>query len=153
MTSFTPDVLPKLLIELRDDTDVADIVGANPSINPPRVRGVEPAQGDSQGADNFRAFVVLVQLDATRLPRVPVQRVRIVARCYGRTPKEAADLRWACSNALHERGPRLYASGLGVYLTRDDVGGDQQKDPSTQQPYQTFIIEAFATTQAVATGS
>lgn len=143
------DVLPKLLIELRDDTDVAAIVDR-------RVRGFEPAPGDADfeidaaSEHKFKhAFVVLVQLEALRILRVPVQRPRIVARCYGRTHAEAAALRWACSKAIHLVGPRVHNNGLGIYLSKDDGGGEQEKDPDTQQPLQLLLIDLFATTQAV----
>lgn len=157
------DVLPKLLTEIRDDDAVAAIVGT-------RVRGFEPAppvrhpdtgavleKGDArQGTtqDPYVAFVVLVQLDAPREKRMPVQRAVIAARCYGRTPAEAASLRWAVSKAVHPstgpRGVRVHANGLGIYQSFDEAGGEQEKDPNTEQPYQTVVIASLATTQAVA---
>lgn len=156
MIDFVPDVLPKVLIEIREDAAVADIAGENPHDAKPRVRGVEPGPGDEHAGNNsdpYRAFVVLVQLSAPRLSRVPVQRPRIIARCYGRTHPEAAALRWAVSNAIHSIGPRVHANGLGIYLSKDDSGGEQEKDPDTQQPYQELDIDLFATTQAVTNGS
>ena len=150
MTLLVPDVLPKILIELRDDEDVADIVGVNPTSDPPRVRGFEPAPGDAKGPGEYKAFVVVVQLDAPRLGRLPVQRPRIAVSCYGRTLQEAAALRWACSNAIHYIGPRTHTNGLGIYISRDDTGGEQEKDPDTKQPLQVFIVDLFATTQEVA---
>jgi hypothetical protein len=141
--TFTPDALPKILIELRDDADVADIVDD-------RVRGFEPAPGDAQGPGSYKAFVVVVQLDAPRLGRIPVQRPRIAVRCYGRTHQEAAALRWACSNAVHNTGPRVHTNGLGIYQSMDDTGGEQEKDPDTKQPLQQFIVDLFATTMEVA---
>jgi hypothetical protein len=148
---MVPDVLPKLLVEIRDDADVDAIVDG-------RVRGVEPAPGDAgwttdgDGNRTFsNAFVVLVQLDAPRLgPRVPLQAAVIAVRCYGRTHAEAAALRWAVSNAVHNLSPRVKANGLGIYQSRDDSGGEQLVDPDTQQPYQQFVIGALATTVAVA---
>jgi hypothetical protein len=153
---MVPDALPKVLIEVREDSEVAAIAGENPHVTTPRVRGFEPAPGDAQAGNDqapYKAFVVLVQLDAPRLPRVPVQRPRIAARCYGRTHAEAAALRWAVSNAIHMIGPRVHANGLGIYLSKDESGGEQEKDPDTSQPYQTLFIDLFATTQAVTTGS
>ncbi len=140
--TFSADALPKILIELRDDIEVDAIVDG-------RVRGFEPAPGDAQGPGSYKAFVCVVQLDAPRLGRIPVQRPRIAVKCYGRTPQEAAALRWACSNAIHNVGPRTYANGLGTYISMDDGGGEQEKDPDTAQPYQTFVVDLFATTQEV----
>lgn len=137
-----PDALPKILLELRDDPDVDDIVSG-------RVRGFEPAPGDAKGPGEYQAFVVVSQLDAPRLGRIPVQRPRIAVRCYGRTQQEAAALRWACSNVLNDAGPRTHNNGLGIYQSMDDTGGEQELDPDTKQPLQTFIVDLFATTQEV----
>jgi len=151
-----PDALPKILIEIREDAGVIAIAGENPHVTKARVRPFEPGPGDEQAGNDlapYRAFVVLVQLDAPRMARVPVQRPRIAARCYGRTHAEAAALRWAVSNSIHMIGPRIHANGLGIYLSKDESGGEQEKDVDTQQPFQTIFIDLFATTQAVATGS
>ena len=153
------DVLPKLLIEIRDDDAVDAIVDG-------RVRGFQPQPptvdsdtgdliepGDARGPGEYVPFVVLVQLDAPRDIRVPIQRPTIVARCYGRTPAEAASLRWAVSNAIHHIGPRVHANGLGIYHSTNPTGGEQEADPDTGQPMQALVINAVATTVAVGVGS
>lgn len=150
------DVLGKLLIELRDD-DAVDAIAHG------RVRGYEPApdtvdpssgavveQGDARGPGEYVAFVVLTRLDAPRDRRSVGQYPRIAIRCYGRTRPEAYALYAACSDALHGRGPRVHANGLGIYLSFDDTGASQESDPRTQQPYEEFIAALIATTQAVA---
>lgn len=137
------DALGKVLIEIREDSAVAALVGT-------RVRGFEPAPDDARGPGEYQAFVVLSLLDDPRVgPRIPVHRALIAARCYGRTPAEAASLRWAVSNAIHGLSPRVKANGLGIYQSLDDGGGAQEKDPDTQQPYQTFTFAVLATTVAV----
>ena len=150
------DALGKLVLEVRDDTAVDAIAHG-------RVRGVDPAAqvrnpgtgavmaaADAKGPGEYVAHVVMVLLDDPRVaPRLPVHRPRIAVRCYGRTRAEAAALRWAVSNALHLVGPRLKTNGLGIYQTLDDSGGAQQTDPETQQPYESFVITALATTVAV----
>lgn len=146
---MTPDVLPKLLTEIRDDPAVDAIVDG-------RVRGFEPRgasgsyEGDALGPGSYKAFVVLVQLSSTRDRRLPIQQATIAVRCYGRTPIEAAELRWAVSNAIHAAGPRVFANGLGIYLTFEESGGEQESDPDTRQPLQVLVITATATTVAVA---
>ena len=150
--SFNWDPLGKVLTEIRDDAGVAAIAGVNPS-GTARVRGFEPAPSDvhaGNSTDPYRAFVVLVNEGGSRLKRVPVQRPRILARCYGRTPAEAAQLAAAVSDSIHGQGPRVFANGLGIYLSNDDAGGEQDKDPDTNQPFVTIFIDLFATTQAVA---
>lgn len=137
------DVLPKLLLELRQDGAVSAIVST-------RVAGDEPKEGWAQGPGSYRAFVVLTNLVTPRHPQVPTQAARISARCYGRTAVEASSLYGACSDAIHAVGPRVFSNGLGIYVTHDDTGGNPGKDPDTKQPYVSFVIEAIATTQVVA---
>lgn len=141
--TFSADALPKILLELRDDEDVDEIVDG-------RVRGFEPAPGDAQGPGSYKAFVVVVQRDASRIGRLPVQRPQITVICMGRTHAEAAALRWACSNALHNIGPRVHNNRLGFYISMDSSGGEQEMDPDTKQPRQTFNVDLFATTMEVA---
>lgn len=154
--SFNWDPLGKLLIEIRDDAAVEAIAGANPTSTPARVRGFEPApktssyDGDAHGSGEYRAFVVLANLGGSRMYRVPVQRPRILARCYGRTPAEAAELAAAVSDAIHYQGPRVHSNDLGIYASFDETGGEQDQDPDTQQPLVTLFIDLLATTQAVA---
>ena len=140
---MTPDVLPKLITELRADAALAALVGD-------RIAGVEPKGAWVKGPGQYVAHVVLVQLDASRITRTPVQRFVIEARCYGRDFAEAAAVRWAVSEALHLAGGRTFANGLGIYQTLDESGGAQEKDPQTDQPYQLLTITGHATTMAAA---
>lgn len=144
------DPVGKLLTELRDDDAVAAIAGENPHIAVPRVRSPEPGPGDAQGAGSYRAFVVVSTLATPRHPSVPIQRDRHNVSCYGRTPEEAAALYAACSDALHHKGPRSRSDGQAIYVTHDDTGGTEDKDPDTSQPRYQFVVETLATTQAVA---
>lgn len=150
----TLDVLPKLLIEIRDDEVVDSIVDG-------RVRGKE-AQGpvlDAQGrqlypgdarpAGEYVPFVVLRRLGSPPHPRVPIQTARILFQCYGRDDREAAVLRNACARVVHGAAPRVFANGLGIYASHDISGGTQEADPDTQQPMESFVVEAVATAQAV----
>jgi len=146
--TFVPDVLPKLLLELRSDEAVAAIVGQ-------RVRGAEPAPGDAAWSDHedgrrtfAHSFIVVVRLDAPRHAQLPVQFPTFAVRNYGTDRRRAAELRWAASDALHRKGPRL-SGGLGIYQSLEDAGGEQETDPDTGQPLETFIVSAIATTQAV----
>lgn len=154
------DPLPKIIDELRDASAIAAIVGANPTSTPVRVRGGEPAgpivnpdtgavitEGDA--TTPFRAFIVVVRLTSPRHPRLPIQRPRYAIRCYGRTRVEAAALAMAASDALHGVGPRVHGNGLGIYVTHDDVGMQDDIDPDTNQPLCFIIVEALATTQVV----
>lgn len=143
------DVLPKILNELRD-ADAVDAIVAG------RVRGYEPAPGDSQGGTRehpYKAFVVVVRLASPRHPRLPIQFPQIFVRCYGRDRKEAFDLYAACSDVIHDIGPRVHPNGLGIYISKDSSGASQDRDPDTQQPLETFVVSAIATTVPVGAGS
>jgi hypothetical protein len=133
------DPLGKLLTEIRDDPAVAALTS--------RVRGGEPAPGDS--ATPFQRFVVLVRLGATRKKRAPVQEVRIAVRCYGSTYQDAAALYGAVSDAIHNVGPRIGATGVLIHRSFDDIGMGASKDPDTGQPHEDGVIQLFAATQVV----
>lgn len=149
----TWDPVGRLVTELRDDPAVAAIVGQNPTMHP-RVRGQNPAAGDTRSDDRgeaagYRAHIVIVTLGLPRHPQVPLLRARHAIRCYGRTAEEATALYVAASRALHARGPRR-AGVQAIYVTHDDTGGDYTTDPDTLQPLYTFTVETVATTQVVA---
>lgn len=153
------DVVGKLLIEIRDDPAVDAIVEG-------RVRGYKPAApvihpetgvvitpGDLRGPGEYVPFVVLVGTPGVREIRLPISRPTVLVRCYGRTPQEAAALRWAVSNAIHHTGTRVHGNGLGIWDTWESSGGDQDQDPDTDQPFESLSIRAIASTQAVGVGS
>ena len=115
-----------------------------------RVRGMEPGPGDVQPAGSYRRFVVLVMLDDPPDPFLPIQRARIGFRCYGTDPHDAAVLYGATVQALHDIGPEIASSGLGIYKLKVETGGTADKDPDTQQPVVTGVLSLIATAQAVA---
>ena len=80
---------------------------------------------------------------------MPVQFPRVVVRCYGATPQGAKALYVACSNVLHDVGPRTVSS-VGFYRSKDATGGEEGTDPRTKQPYVEFTAEYIAATAAVA---
>lgn len=151
MTDPQIDPMGGLILELREDADVAALVGV-------RVRGFEPQgatdtyEGDALGPGHYKAFVVLVALSVPPHRRVPVTWAEYGVRCYGRTTREAWDVWAAVAKALHAVGPRLRSNGLGIYATHV-TGGAQDKDPKTSQPVVTGTIQLIATTQAVTTGA
>jgi len=133
------DPLGTLLTEIRDDPAVAALTT--------RVRGGEFAPGDA--AVPFRRVVVLVRLGMTRDKRAPVQAVRIAVRCYGSTYQDAAALYGAVSDAIHNVGPRIGATGALIYRSFDDIGTGADKDPDTGQPHEDGVIQLFSATQVV----
>jgi hypothetical protein len=140
------DVIGKLVIELREQPQIAALVGQ-------RVRGFELAPGDGQGPGQYRRFVLLQLLDAPRIPgfrRAPVRVPHITCKVGGLTPQDAMATYGVVAAALHAAGPRVHANGLGIYNSFDDTGPSPVKDPETQQPVVDFVITLLATTQAVA---
>ncbi len=137
------DPFGKALIELRDDPVVAGITD--------RIRGHEPAPGDANGPGEYQAFVVVTDLGTIRYRRgIPVQVERIDVRCYADNYTNAKALFLACSDALHDVGPRVHSNGLGIYQSHDDTGGQEGSDPRTKQPYVEGVFELIATTAVVA---
>lgn len=137
------DPMGSLIVEVRDDVDVDALVDG-------RVRGFQPAPGDAQPLGKFKAFVVLVTLDAPPHPQLPITFASYALRAYGVTPQGAWAVWGACVKALHRYGPRVKASGLGIYRSAVISGGDQSADPDTDQPVVEGVIRLIATTQAVA---
>lgn len=133
------DPLGKLLTEIRTDPAVAALTT--------RVRGGEPAPGDA--AVPFQRFVVLVRLGTRRERRAPVQEVRIGLRCYGTSFADAAELYGAVSDAIHNVGPRIGATGVLIHRSFDDSGTGASKDPDTGQPVESGVVQLFAATQVV----
>ena len=69
---------------------------------------------------------------------------------YGTTPQNAWAVWGAIVKAFHKVGNRVMANGLGIYQTFVISGGEQDKDPRTEQPVVRGTIRLIATAQAVA---
>jgi len=136
----TVDPIGRLISELRADAGVSAIVGV-------KVWGAELP--DNVSADP-RPYVLVHRLIATRMKRAPVQAVRVSAQCVAKTPRLAAQLYGAVSDALHIKGPRGISGGVGIYLSSEEMGGQPSTDPQTGWPYETALYECFATTGVLA---
>lgn len=154
MTDPMLDPFGALLVELRDDADVATLVGnrvraepAPPVFDPTTKRLIAP--GDAREKGHWIAFVVLVTLDTSPEAQVPLIRATYGVNCYGTTHQNATAVYGAVAKAIHHVGPRLKASGLGIYQTAVISGGAQDKDPDTEQPVVRATISLIATAQAV----
>lgn len=143
--------LGPLIVEARTDADLRALVGT-------RVRGQYPApedpavpgSGDVQPKGSWKAFVILSVLDAPPHPSLPITFAEVAARCYGADPTHAWSVWAALVKALHAVGPRVKASGLGIYRTAVLTGGTQDEDPDTHQPVVTGTLQVIATAAAVA---
>jgi hypothetical protein len=147
------DPLGKIVVEVRSNAGVAALTT--------RVRAVEPVGGSDPDwateidpvtkVNRFKyRFVVLTRLGASRHKRAGMQWVRIGVRAYGKDPRDAAALYGAVSDAIHNIGPRKSASGVLVFRSFDDTGGEAAKDPDTGQPYEAGVIAVAAADRVVA---
>lgn len=135
------DPLGRILTEIRDFPAVAALTT--------RIRGGEPNPGDALGAGHYQRFIVLVRLGSARLPRAPMQEVRIAVRCYGTTFADAAALAGAASDAIHALGHRTTAAGVVIFTSFEDIGLGAELDPDTSQPVESFIVQVGALTEAL----
>lgn len=132
------DPLGRVLTQIRDYPAVAALTD--------RIRGGEPAPGDAIGPP-YQRFVVLVRLGAQRQKRLPMQEVRLAARCYGagaNPTRDAAIVASAVSDAVHAKGPSISAGGIGIWVSFDDGGDGAGQDPVTNQPYEELIVSVIA---------
>ncbi len=137
------DPMGTLIVEARDDSDVATLTGG-------RVRGFQPAEGDALGAGKYQAFVVLSALDVPVNPDVPITNAAYAIAAYGATPQNAWAVWAALVKVWHAVGPRIGSSGLGIYRSWIESGGEQDKDPDTAQPVVRGVLRLIATAQAIA---
>lgn len=128
-----------VIVELRNNAPLGLLVGS-------RVRGGHPGPGDKQGAGAYRRFVVVSREGVSR-PRgqAPIQTVTLALRAYGATPRDAAAVMGAASDALHKVGPRAGTGGGHIYLSQmvGDAAPDQ--DPRTFQPFEEGFVELICT--------
>ncbi len=129
------DPTGKLLIEIRSDATVAAITT--------RVRAGEAAQGDAP------PFVVIRRFPITPFRRawfVPVAHYQYLIQCYGTTPQQAAQLAGAVMDVVSNSAPRVNASGVAIYNSYWNIGGQAQRDPDTSWPFETVIATVNAAT-------
>jgi len=135
------DPMGTLILEARADPDVDNLVDG-------RVRGFEPAKGDALGPGEYQAFVVLSALPVPVHPQLPITDATYSVAAYGSTPQNAWAVWGALVKAFHARGPRIGASRLGIYRSWMS-GGEQDRDPDTDQPLVRGTLRLFGTAQAV----
>jgi hypothetical protein len=129
---------PTIRAELLADTVVAGRTR--------RIRWDEPDEGDAKGPGSWQRYIVLVMLGGAPDPLLPIAEIRVGLRCYGETQDDADALYGACSDALHGRGPRVGADGVGIYISDDETGPTPDTDVDTGQPLAYGVISLIATT-------
>jgi hypothetical protein len=143
-----PTSMGAVITELRDDADVAALVGTRVRANRPKGADTYDA-GDARGAGQFVAFVVVSTTSAFPSRRVPLAFTEYIVRCYGATPKDAREVWGAVCKAMHDVGPRLKSSGLGIYRSAIVGGGSDDEDPDTHQPVVIGTLQLIATDRFV----
>lgn len=142
------DPLGALVTEARSDSDVATLVGTDDKGHV-RVNGFEPKAGWKQQAGAYQAFVLISTLLALPDSSIPIQRGTYDIACYGTSPENASALYGAMVKAFHGRRLREPRSGLWLWLSMLETGGEQDRDPVTRQPVVHGVIRIIATAQAV----
>lgn len=127
------------IAELTDDGAVSGITT--------RIRPVEPGAGDVLGAGHFLPFVVVSVLDQPHQPPTATSTATLGLACYGTTFAAAEALWLACAAVFRRKGPRIAASGLGIYNSNVIGGGVFGKDPDTAQPLVRGIVELNTSVQ------
>jgi hypothetical protein len=146
------NVVGAIISELRDDPDVAALVGT-------RVRHAMPLgevhdsttgaliyDGDAHGSGEYKAFIVVVVLGDTPVRRVPVQFVEVAIRCYGVTRQQARELYGAVVKTFHDTGVRVKSNGIGIWRSAMVGAGSDDTDPKTSQPLVIGNIQLIAAT-------
>jgi hypothetical protein len=148
------NVIGAVIAELRDDPDVAALVGNRIRHGTPLGEvhgptGVLTYDGDAHGSGEYKAFIVLVTLSDPPMRRVPVQFVEVAARCYGTTRQQSREVYGALVKALHDRGVRVKSNGIGLWRSAMVGGGSDDTDPKTGQPLVIGNIQLIAATVVV----
>lgn len=148
------NVVSAVIAELRDDPDVAALVGTRIRHNSALgevhdAAGNMTYAGDARGAGQYQAFIVVVVLSDPPLRRVPVQFAELAIRCYGATSQQAREVYGAVVKCFHDRGVRVKSNGLGIWRSAIVGGGSDDADPRTSQPLVIGDIQLIATTVAV----
>lgn len=148
------NVIGAMITELRDDPDVAALVGnrirhANPLGEVHDATGALTYDGDVHGSGEYKAFIVLVTLSDPPVRRVPVQFVEVAVRCYGITRQQARAVYGAVVKTFHDRGVRVKSNGIGVWRSAMVGGGSDDTDPKTSQPLVVGTIQLIAATVVV----
>jgi hypothetical protein len=154
MTEPMVNVVGAMITELRDDADVAALVGnrirhANPLGEVHDASGALTYDGDAHGSGEYKAFIVLVVLSDPPVRRVPVQYLEVAARCYGVTRQQARELYGAVVKTFHDRGVRVKTNGIGIWRSAMVGGGSDDTDPKTSQPLVVGTIQLIAATVVV----
>ena len=149
------DPLGSLVTEGKASATLASLVSG-------RIRGFEPKpetrdslgdltyEGDALGPGHYKAFVVIAALDVPPHPSVPITFATYVVRAYGTTAQNAWAVWGAVVQTFHKVRGRMGNSGLGMYQTSVISGGEEDKDPETDQPVVLGTIQLIATLSAIA---
>lgn len=113
------------------------------------VRGGRRHTGTAGSAGDQPPLVIVRRLTRVRFHPVAA-RYRIAILCFGLDPKLATDLNLRVSDVLHLMAPSLSASGVALYGTREEIGGQPSVDPDTDWSMETSIYIVHAATEAVA---
>jgi hypothetical protein len=133
------DLFGEVLREIRDDTAIKALTNGYVWNEVPDLWNGVPLPTDA------RPYILLKDLTTARMERAPIQTGRFMVISVGKSPRLAKQLYGLVSAVLHIQGPRVN-SGVGIYLSKEEVGGQPGVDPQTHYPTSTAIYEVFADT-------
>jgi hypothetical protein len=113
------------------------------------VRGGRRYTGEAGASGDQPPLVIVRRLTRRRFLEIAA-RYRFAVISFAVDPKRATDLDLRVSAALGWLAPSVSASGVAIYLAREEVGGQPGIDPDTDWSTETSIYIVHAATEAVA---
>lgn len=117
-----------------------------------RYAGEEATVGHAAVPGDSPPFVLVRRLSRVRFGRART-RSRIAVIVFALSPIQATAISLRVSSLLHLSGPRLRASGVAIYNSREEIGGTPGEDPETGWSTEQSIYIVHAAAEAVASAS
>lgn len=135
------DLTGLVITEIRDHPAVSAIVGQK----------TRPEFGDGEGPP----AVIIEGLATDYNPgggtrRLGLQAPTFIAKCYGATRPQAAQVANAVVEAVNLRGPRKDAGGRLIWLSLVESGGNPDVDPVTKWAHVDVVFSVLGAQQAAA---
>lgn len=114
-----------------------------------RYTGEEASPGHAAVPGDQPPFVLVRRLSRVRVKRLR-SRSRIAVIAFGRNPVECTTILLRVAALADLRGPRVRPSGVAIYFSREEVGGQPGEDPDTGWPTEQSVYIVHAPAEAVA---
>lgn len=114
-----------------------------------RDTGTEATPGHPAAPGDSPPFVLVRRLSRVRIG-LHRTRSRIVVTAFALNEVQASQIMLRVSPALHLAGPRLRASGVAIYNSKEEIAGQPGSDPDTGWSTEASIYIIHAAAEAVA---